>query len=564
MRFAFSTRLGHNVVEYKFYPSPWSNCLRMRTFLNRSHLLCLIALTLNGCIFFDSPSAPISESPDQADAMEMGTNPDMPSNLDMLVAADMAADTPDDGSPACGTNDELCELNTLECGTLNVFDMCGNPVMLDCGSCDANQQCNANNICECVPLPDEELCAQFAINDTCGPVAVRDNCMQPRTISCVSCAEEEECSVDGKCLPKCVPKTAAQLCAEKEAVCGEVDGPFDNGCGEMIETVACGTCEAGKTCRDNMCFCDPVSNETLCVQAGFDCGSHELTDNCGLSKTVDCGVCPDNDCEEGACKTCKPLTPERLCIQESVECGPAMGSDSCTMSSLSVEDCEQALGQACAEGEVCTNSGQCECPTPVCQPGQCGSVRNACGASIECGACMGQDEVCNAGTNICNCEPAQCPTAFECGQYTNACGNTSGSCGQCGPGEVCQSNQCICQPETDAELCANNSAECGNLSIMDRCGTMRTISCGMTCGKLEQCIDNQCECVPESNCELCKSNEDVFSCRSFNANMTGCNQKRPVTNRCGDVVKIQCCNYDPGTFGLITSCDPLASQCSMP
>ena len=577
-RFAFYASLVHNarvctdVTPLLLCPPPLpfganlltSSFSPLQRLMTRHVLCCLLLLGgTSGCIFLESSAPSPSPDADQGGA-EMGSTIDMPSDMPSDMSSDMPQPDEEMGESdmsgsACETDEELCRTLILECGELNVVDSCGKGRLLDCGDCDAGQECNRNNICQCVPWSEQELCAQFNTTDKCGPINVRDNCMQPRTISCNACPDGEECNVEGQCVTKCEPRMDAELCMEKELTCGEAEGPFEDGCGNMIEVVTCGVCPPDEVCRDNNCFCEPLGSEALCLQQGKACGTHTLIDNCTVSREVDCGTCPDGDCDfaTGTCSVCTSLTDKQFCIQQQVECGEAKGIDDCTNEERIVPSCEQALAQACNQDEIC-GAGQCECPIPICAPDQCGTISNACGGTAQCGGCDA-DRVCNANTNTCNCGPALCPVDFECGQYTNSCGNSSGECGECAEDEICQNNQCVCQPETDDELCMDQDAECGNTTAMDRCGTMRTINCG-SCNSPETCsMNNECKCIPETPCELCAQNKTSLDC-SASSNTTTCREEYTFVDRCGEMREVTCC--DDTRFLTLGGCDPVTMMCN--
>ncbi len=91
-----------------------------------------------------------------------------------------------------------------------------------------------------------------------------------------------------------------------------------------------------------------------------------------------------------------------------------------------------------------------------------------------------------------------------------------------------------CEPETDATLCAGLGANCGLSSATDRCGELRTVSCG-TCSGGESCggagVANQCgagTCVAESDAAFCE--RLARSCGSVSG---GDNCGDPRTAACG-------------------------------
>ena len=166
--------------------------------------------------------------------------------------------------------------------------------------------------------------------------------------------------------------------------------------------------------------------------------------------------------------------------------------------------------------------------------------------------------VCSDGVCICDAETLKelCSSnQQECGRLTtiDRCGmERIVACGTCESFETCASSngkkQCICNPSSDAELCSNASAECGELTATDECGIERTINCGSctspeTCGGAEQ--PNSCGCKSESEAELCSQLE--LTCGS-----------RTVEDRCSRMQIIEC-----GTCELPQTCggNGVENQC---
>jgi hypothetical protein len=98
--------------------------------------------------------------------------------------------------------------------------------------------------------------------------------------------------------------------------------------------------------------------------------------------------------------------------------------------------------------------------------------------------------------------------ADACGELsvTDRCGSSRAlSCGGCDAAQhrECQDNKCICVQETDEELCGAAGRQCGLATLTDRCGVERSVDCGGcdqgTCGD-----DGACSvCQPETNAQLC-------------------------------------------------------------
>ena len=112
-----------------------------------------------------------------------------------------------------------------------------------------------------------------------------------------------------------------------------------------------------------------------------------------------------------------------------------------------------------------------------------------------------------------SCTPTRDCVAGNCGTIDDGCGRPL-NCGKCVGGKQCQDNLCVatCTAETDAELCAAAGADCGTLSVIDKCGKPRTPSCGgascppgMVCGgnaaKPHACACNAGSCTGTTHCD---------------------------------------------------------------
>lgn len=64
-----------------------------------------------------------------------------------------------------------------------------------------------------------------------------------------------------------------------------------------------------------------------------------------------------------------------------------------------------------------------------------------------------------------------------------------------------EQDQADCTPEPDEDLCVAQGAECGELTVVDRCGQMRAVTCG-TCTDGATCQpDNTCVACPAPSCD---------------------------------------------------------------
>ncbi len=443
-----------------------------------------------------------------------------------------------DGTNTCvcqpKTDSQLCSDEGASCGTLTVTDNCGARRTITCGSCPSGDVCTANACC--TPQSDSAFCS--AQGAQCGSVTGTDNCGQSRTVSCGSCSNGETCSgnqcicptpscgsaqcgtVSNSCgsTKNCGSCSNGETCSNNQCVCptpscGSAQcGTVSNSCGSTnncgscsnAETCTssntcicptpscgsaqcgsvsnacggsrnCGSCGANETCSNNQCQCVPETDAQLCSNAGATCGSITVTDRCGSSRTVSCGGCSGgNTCQNNSCVCPTPSCGSAQCGTVSNSCGNTRNCGSC------------------GAGENCNSSNQCVCPTPSCSGKDCGTVSNACGNSRSCGTCN-KGESCNSN-NQCVCPTPSCGSR-QCGSVSNLCGNTT-SCGSCSFGETCNNGQCECVPESDSQLCLGR---CGLITVTDRCGTLRSVSCNTICSSNECCDFRSNTCVLKSD-----------------------------------------------------------------
>lgn len=92
----------------------------------------------------------------------------------------------------------------------------------------------------------------------------------------------------------------------------------------------------------------------------------------------------------------------------------------------------------------------------ACAAGQCGSISDTCGGSIDCGANCPSGEVCNWMANVCQpqCMPTNPCSTGRCGiQPADTCGTTTVDCGacpmQCPLGKVNCCGACYADAECD-------------------------------------------------------------------------------------------------------------------
>jgi hypothetical protein len=409
------------------------------------------------------------------------------------------------------TDAEICGRLGKQCGVLDVDDNCGATRSVDCdvavGGC-SNGACLANNTCEiCQPETDANFCVRLGAE--CGLLSAADNCGDMRTdVDCTT--ERNACTADEVC------DDPTKQCVCPEPVCpGTAEcGSVSNQCGRTTVCGPAGGCGVDQVCDAGTltCECGPA----VCP-AGANCGT--FTNSCGSMASCGPDTCTSGEtCSNNVC-VCDPEDDAAFCARQGAECGLASGADNCNIMRTDV-DCTAATG-ACTDDRVCNASNTCACPLPTCAPGACGTISNACGSTNDCdavnGGCTGPGEVCT--DNACVCTPED--DAAFCARQSAECGLATGmdNCGNtrtdvdcdaavgCPANETCNGNTCSCTPESDADFCARQGAECGLASGTDNCGATRTnVDCNavlLGCTLPEICLNNTCGCVPEDDATVC-------------------------------------------------------------
>lgn len=256
----------------------------------------------------------------------------------------------------------------------------------------------------------------------------------------------------------------------------------------------------GSVCDPKTFRCSPRAS--ACAASGAECGA--LLDPCGIA--FGCGVCsPQEHCDSQNKCVPGPATPPTGCAPLTCT-DPTSTSGSGQFCGTISNACGATIScGACPQGETCGGGGvPFRCGTsPECAGKQCGRIVNACGSAVfECGTCAG-DQECGAD-GLCHAEAPPIPEGPCTPTISNACaGKACGSaydgcsfesCGSCGAGQKCSGDQCVaCTPNPNP--CSGK--ECG--SVDDGCGN--SVACGSCTGSAEFCNGaNMCQtCTPNPN-----------------------------------------------------------------
>jgi hypothetical protein len=183
-----------------------------------------------------------------------------------------------------------------------------------------------------------------------------DNCGDPLDCNLEEnrspCSAPERCGGDPDRGPhRCGCKARPDACAASGAQCGVIDE-----CGKQVN---CGGCANGAVCLGILCNCSAVSNP---------CGSKvcgEAPDGCG--GTVKCGA------SAGLCSVgvCEPTSGTCACPPSSQVCAGKTGT-------VTVSGCDYTCGGTCVADDAA-----------ACAGAECGTARNNCGDTINCGLLAG-------------------------------------------------------------------------------------------------------------------------------------------------------------------------------
>jgi hypothetical protein len=362
------------------------------------------------------------------------------------------------------------------------------------------------------------------------------------------------------CSSTCVPAPAGTPCASDGNPCTDDKCNSDGVCLNVNNTVPC---DDGKFCTVNdMCRnreCDGMPRDCSAVSSGLECqaGScDEETDSCFLelldgTPCDDGNLCTQTDlCQAGTCVGADPVVcaPPDQCYDAGT-CDPASGLCS-----------ERAKpdGSACDDGDPCTQ-------TDLCQAGVCvGADPVVCSPSDDChlaGTCDPETGVCSDPVKA---DGAECDDGDLCTQ-TDQC--QSGTCVGAEPVICSALDQChvpgTCDPETG--MCSNpiqaNGTPCDDQSLCTLADSCQGGVCegdAVVCTALDQCHDPGV-CEPMTG--ECSNPEKTDGTGCDDGDLCTVTDMC-IVGRCVGSDPVVCQPLD--ACHLAGVCDPATGECSNP
>jgi hypothetical protein len=387
------------------------------------------------------------------------------------------------------------------------------------------------------------------------------------------------------CNLQCGGGTRSQLCIP--GACGGT-----NTCSGTAQTQSCNT----QSCSLNCTPQDASWGPTTCGACSKTCGGG--TQSCSQT-------CSGASC--GGTSTCSGLSSwTQICNTQSC---PPLGTGNCTPScsglSSNVISCGvtytfpngcggtcSVIGTDCAANQFCTLSGCVSNCIPRAESGDCGTVNDGCGKTIDLGSCSGTTSCvnnyclegmpsCPTGTTTCGSECCYSGQTCSSGHCIEAgCPTGTTQCGTecCGSNQICNSySHCITQssscPSNEATpycIGSTNSDGCC-MGFLSSCPADETPCQSDCCSSGSTCVDGEClevletDCMPEYgqfDCgygccgygEYCVNGE----CRTIPSCLLGCSSIPGTT--CSSRDGFGCCTCTPS--GSCTPSCPSSSDYS--
>ncbi len=242
------------------------------------------------------------------------------------------------------------------CGIIN--NGCEN---VSCGTCGANQTCDANGACQNNVIPINGGWSAWSPSTcpvVCGTGTQTRTCTNPTPAN-----GGNNCTGDSSqtCLINCPTGNSciSNACVTCETACpaGRC-GTWVNSCGQ---TLTCSNCPTGQTCDANSQCQSDACTPTTCLALGKSCGIY--SDGC--SGTLNCGTCTSpSTCNNGVC-SCTPSCTGKAC-GASDGCGSTCKTGTCaTNYTCNNGTCKKVCNTSTCTGSYwftkykCTTDGRC-------------------------------------------------------------------------------------------------------------------------------------------------------------------------------------------------------------
>lgn len=355
----------------------------------------------------------------------------------------------------------------------------------------------------------------------------------------------------------CVPDAPQDICEMRGLNCGTLD--ITDNCGET-RPIDCGVCANGETCGGgdpgiaNVCGCTPETNAEFCARNGKDCGTYSGTDNCGNARVVsNCGSCSGGEvCGQSTANVCGcPCNIGGTCYADGAV-NPANECQACRPGLSTTSWSNRVSGTSCDDGNLCTEND-------TCSAGVCGGDAKTCTSSNQC-----RTSSCNPSTGACvesnRSNGSSCNDGNACTQ-TDTC--QSGTCIGANPVTCSDPGECrtaSCNPSTGA--CVTSNEQSGT-----SCSDGNPCTLNDTCNSSGSCVSGAPRVCPQGDqCQTGVCNTSTGQCGVQNdPNGSPCNDGNACTQSdtcqsgtCVGAITVSCA--DPGQCRS-ASCNPSTGAC---